>query len=117
MKIMATCSPIWDGKANHLPGEPFELEDAQAQKAIDAGVACAVKAVTKEVFVPVKSVATKAIPEGRLPCPHCDRHYANEETLAAHIKEKHPEALGTNPPDGGAGSVPPGGDGQTPPEE
>lgn len=111
MKIMATSTPIWDGKAAHAPGEPFELPDADAQRLIDAGHACAVKVVTKEVAVPANEPpAKREIPPGRLPCPHCDRHYANEETLGVHIKTAHPEML---PPDG-EGSE---GDGETPPEE
>lgn len=28
---------------------------------------------------------------GRISCPHCDKTYASEETLKAHIKEKHPD--------------------------
>lgn len=27
-----------------------------------------------------------------LACPHCDKTYKTPETLAKHIKEKHPEA-------------------------
>lgn len=27
----------------------------------------------------------------RLQCPHCDNTYANDETLAQHIKDKHSE--------------------------
>lgn len=28
---------------------------------------------------------------GRIPCPHCGKDYASEETLKAHIKDKHPD--------------------------
>lgn len=30
---------------------------------------------------------------GRIPCPHCGKTYASEETLKAHTREKHPEAV------------------------
>lgn len=27
----------------------------------------------------------------RMQCPYCDKTYVSEETLAQHIKDKHPE--------------------------
>lgn len=30
---------------------------------------------------------------GRIPCPHCEKDYASQQSLDTHIKEKHPEAV------------------------
>ena len=43
-------------------------------------------------FEPVEDKHPEADKSERIKCPHCEKDYATESSLAAHIKDKHPEA-------------------------
>ena len=89
MKIASLSSPIWDGKENHLPGVPFEINDAAGQQLIDAKKAQEVKVVIQEVVVPV--VTDESDTTEPVVCPECSKEYKSQKALDFHTAAKHPK--------------------------
>lgn len=70
---------VYDGSARYEAGSEHDIQDA---KRVDELKQRGLVTVVDE---------TNGAGGDRIPCPHCEKTYATEETLAKHIAEKHPE--------------------------
>lgn len=72
------CEAVYDGATRYEAGSEHDIQDAKQLKELKDRK--------------LVNVLNENGDSDRLPCPHCDKTYANLETLTAHIKEKHPDA-------------------------
>lgn len=87
------------GKANSKEDLLTAYNDAQAENAELHAEIVRLKEENDSLHAEIE--ALKKGSDDKFKCPHCDKEYSTQAALDKHIKEKHPETLGTdgtNPP-------------------